>query len=754
MVAVSIRGGAVIGATYSPFTLLHAAFPSPVAYAWVELLHAMIAGLGAYAFFSYALRVSFWPAAVGAWCYPLTGFFVLWAGFPLTSNVVWLPWSLVAVEATIRQGAFGRAAPALAVVTGLVIVSGQLDIAGQVLLTSGLYALWCLADRFRGNIASFQSCRAVVALSAAWLCGILLAAIFVLPVVDYLGTGRRMQDRSAGSEERPPVGVGALPQVVFPDFYGRWQQGWIYITEGNRLESSAAGYVGLVATLLAAPLAFCDPRQLSRNMFWIGLVVLSLAWQLNIPGLVDLLRQPGVNMLAHNRFVFAGAFALLSMATVGLNCVGAQLPRVSAWTLVPRVILVLLCALSFYRMVQIPNRIQPSMPMQVTKDEQTAHEATLTRVATVRQSFRTSALAGAMFCLVAIVGWQILLRSSDRSKSEGLNPDNGPPGEDGDAPNLNVEAVAGRPHWLGAALSLVMILELVWSAYGVNPQCDPDLYYPEIPILTQLASHPPGRILGVNCFPPALNEKYGLRDIRGYDAADPDALLQVLALCQDTAYETYPYARTLWFVPWQDVELPEIVKPSPVLDMLNVRYFIFRKRPPETADVLLKGDEYWVVENPDVLPRVFIPERVESLADERQTLQELASPDFNPREVAYVDSGADLPDRCRGVAQIVDEIPTRIQLRLDMHTPGLVVLADRWDKGWRAWLNGKRAPILRTNYVLRGVVVPSGRGTLEFRYEPQPVVWGMRITAAALAILLAWLAIVAFQSRTSTRCTD
>jgi uncharacterized membrane protein YfhO len=76
-----------------------------------------------------------------------------------------------------------------------------------------------------------------------------------------------------------------------------------------------------------------------------------------------------------------------------------------------------------------------------------------------------------------------------------------------------------------------------------------------------------------------------------------------------------------------------------------------------------------------------------------------------------------------------------------METPGLVVLADLWDKGWQATLNGQRVPILRTNHAIRGVVVPAGAGMLEFRYAPASFAWGLWLAGLAAVALLAWLGI-------------
>jgi uncharacterized membrane protein YfhO len=76
-----------------------------------------------------------------------------------------------------------------------------------------------------------------------------------------------------------------------------------------------------------------------------------------------------------------------------------------------------------------------------------------------------------------------------------------------------------------------------------------------------------------------------------------------------------------------------------------------------------------------------------------------------------------------------------------METPGLVVLADLWDKGWQAYVNGQCVPRLRANQAVRGVVVPAGAGTLEFRYAPASFAWGLRLAGLAAVALLGWLGI-------------
>ena len=92
------------------------------------------------------------------------------------------------------------------------------------------------------------------------------------------------------------------------------------------------------------------------------------------------------------------------------------------------------------------------------------------------------------------------------------------------------------------------------------------------------------------------------------------------------------------------------------------------------------------------------------------------------------------------MARITNEIPTRIMVSVQMATPGLVVLADNWDKGWRAYWNGKPVPVLRTDYAIRGVVLPAGSGTLEFVYQPTSLILGLWLTGVAAIVLVFWLA--------------
>ena len=753
-------------AKYSPFVIPTCFVASWIVLAWMPLCVALVTGLGAYVFCRRMLLVGPWPATIAAWCWPLTGFFIFWLGYYPPLSASWLPWLLLAVDATVqRPGGWG--ALALAAATCLTLVSGQLDVAAQVLLTSGLFAVWRLIDQhgwqdfaprwnpsaaaggsqpfrrrmqaakaiaagcargFWSFLARAMLWRQVPALVGGWALGFLLASPFLLPMLEYTQTGARMARRSLGEEERPPVGLAALPQMVLPDMYGSTQKDSLWFpprdkekqrdAEGNQLESPSVAYAGLLATLFAMPLAWCSRRRRSIVIFLTALGILGASWCVNLPGVVALLRLPGLNMMSHNRFVFATSFAILSLAAIGLDVLQGGNLRPRRWFWLPMSLSALLLLWCLYRAAVLPEPLATQWQVEVMCGRQVGWVHDLAGLWEVQDTLIRSYGAAAALSAFALAGWL---------------------------------ALRFRPvwqRWFLPLLGCLLVADLVWFAYGRPAQCDPALYYPRIPALEEVAKAEPGRIIGFNCLPAELSQSHNLSDVRGYDAVDPMRMVELATIAADSRSRVLPYAITEYMSPKIDWDSSGTMRLSPVLDMLGVRYVIFRGTPPPAIHPDFSSPDYWVKINRRALPRVFVPESVEVTNDKSERLAKLAAADFNPRRVAYVEEPVELPAVCSGSAKIVEEIPTRIKISLDMQTPGLVVLSDLWDAGWHASYDANAIPILRANHAVRGVVVPAGKGTLEFRYEPASFAWGLRLCGLALATMACWgLAVVWIRRR-------
>ena len=69
--------------------------------------------------------------------------------------------------------------------------------------------------------------------------------------------------------------------------------------------------------------------------------------------------------------------------------------------------------------------------------------------------------------------------------------------------------------------------------------------------------------------------------------------------------------------------------------------------------------------------------------------------------------------------------------------PGLLVVSEVYESGWRAYVDGDEVEILPTHHALRGVPIPSGEHTVEMRYDPLSLRLGLWISGIATAAMVA-----------------
>lgn len=142
---------------------------------------------------------------------------------------------------------------------------------------------------------------------------------------------------------------------------------------------------------------------------------------------------------------------------------------------------------------------------------------------------------------------------------------------------------------------------------------------------------------------------------------------------------------------------------------------------------------------PASLPRLRLVHRILPVTGEQAALAALKDPAVDVGRVAVVegatpsvfgDGGADAID-------VDDRGPDRTALTVNADGDALLVQSDTWYPGWRAWLDGREVPLLRTNDLFRGVAVPSGRHSVVIAYRSTAVTLGLILSFAGLAALLA-----------------
>jgi hypothetical protein len=153
-----------------------------------------------------------------------------------------------------------------------------------------------------------------------------------------------------------------------------------------------------------------------------------------------------------------------------------------------------------------------------------------------------------------------------------------------------------------------------------------------------------------------------------------------------------------------------------------------------------------VFENRHALPRAWLVPAVMVLdrAGVLHALKESRLPDgarFDPRETALVEEPVAPPEgRDPGArVRILHVAGDRIDVESESAAPAFLVLSDVFLPGWKARIEGRPARVVRTNYVLRGMLVPAGRHRVSLVYQPLSFYLGCAMSVMALVGTALWL---------------
>lgn len=169
-----------------------------------------------------------------------------------------------------------------------------------------------------------------------------------------------------------------------------------------------------------------------------------------------------------------------------------------------------------------------------------------------------------------------------------------------------------------------------------------------------------------------------------------------------------------------------------VLDMLNTKYVI-------TSD---KQGNQRVQNRSTASGNAWIVNRVTYVDNAKEEMQAINS--FDPKEVAIVHNEfKSLIDSSKvGTSQntsikLVDYRPDHLIYEYSAPQSVLAVFSEiYYDKGWKAYVDGKEIPYMRANYVLRAAQLPGGNHKVEFKFEPASYYVGENISLVASLILL------------------
>ncbi|HLL96374.1 MAG TPA: hypothetical protein VK404_15440, partial [Spirosoma sp.] len=166
------------------------------------------------------------------------------------------------------------------------------------------------------------------------------------------------------------------------------------------------------------------------------------------------------------------------------------------------------------------------------------------------------------------------------------------------------------------------------------------------------------------------------------------------------------------------------------------------------------------IPNPEVLGAAWFVNTVVQVADADAELAAMKT--LNPRDSAVVDKrfGAQLGglpttlDHSGSTIQLTSYRPDKLVYQANAVRDGLVVFSEIYYRGhedWQAFIDGKPAPHLRANYVLRAMRVPAGQHIIEFRFDPPAAKTGDIIDLICNILLIALIGFVIFHEGRTRR---
>lgn len=267
------------------------------------------------------------------------------------------------------------------------------------------------------------------------------------------------------------------------------------------------------------------------------------------------------------------------------------------------------------------------------------------------------------------------------------------------------------------AVIAVTVFDLFRFGWKFTPFTPRDYFFPVTAMVSFLQSQPaPYRVMSTDnrIMPPNVNAYYGIESVEGYDPI------------YDSRYEE--------FIAALNRGEPNITPPfgfnriitlsrtdSPLLRLLNVPYILSLDdmKNPDMELMYTEGNTRMYFYK-KAMPRMYPVESIYVSSSEQDAINRLYSTEFNPAKEAVVEENIMVAASTlteTDMVKITEYSAGQIRATTAFDQPHVVVIANMFDPGWKAAVDGKETRIFRTNYLFQGVLVPGGDHIITLRYN-------------------------------------
>ncbi len=616
------------------------------------------------------------PGLLGGLAFAFCGFFAGWLEFPTFLSVG--VWLPLGMLAVdlVVERRRLRWAALLAVAVGMPFLGGHLQITTYVIVALGLYAIWQL---FAAAPAG-QRRRAAALLLIGAAAGAFVAMPQALPTLEYarvnVPKGGAFRDIQRNALQPQEAALAVLPNL-----FGNPVD---YNHWGSQAYPELSFYLGIVTLVLAVAGAVAAAGPL--RWFLLALAGLALLAALGTPvAMLMYYLIPGFKQIAGlPRIMFLWDFALAGLAALGLQALIERRPRAALAASLASGAVVLI-ALVAWQMVQgalLSAGLRPQIAANAL-----AH---LPRHALTACGLAVLSCGACLLCV---------------AKRAALK-------------NLGV-----------AAAVMLLAIDLLPFSRRLAPMVDGRALTSSPPSLRYLQVQASGlRVISVgpdfmNIFPPNLQMAWGIASPFGSDSFCPRWQGEVLARLGSTT---------------QGAASPSLT--SKVADFLAARFVLTAlELPSETGLVPIGKPDAYLYARPKARPRATLVSGVQ-VAPGQAALAALFDPRTDLSATVVLEKGSDSPPASAGAALVEQGSPNLARVYCLGTKPGWLVLADTFYAGWRAFVDGKSAPIERADYAYRAVPVGAGPHKVVMAFYPATVAAGLFLAGLGLAVICALLA--------------
>jgi hypothetical protein len=722
----------VQSSVFYPLSALIYLLPFPLGYSTFVIVHYILAAMCMYALMRH------WNSSPFASV--LAGLVFAFGGYMQSLNdtlafltaTAWLPLILLFFSKALQERRIVYSLVTMLLI-GLQVFSGDASFCVlSTMLCTGMYALFVPR-----SIAACTTRTRAGMLLTVWLGGLLLAAVVLLPFIEYV----RFSDRAAGLAPEEALRWSLHPlelfQFVHPYLFGRlvpntrwFGQLWLDTV-----------YIGIFPLCFSALYMLYSRSAYKLFLTSLALLGLFLALGSYNPLLSFIMHtMPALRLMQYPvKFILLSAFALAVMSGFGVDEFFARMRKRRTIRGILKPLLLPVCALLAILLAAAAAQEQLfRLFLSVYPDTH--------YFAPLRDGCFFDLYRGVFFAILLSGGFAALVWCTICLKKTPSLPaaiiaivlcaDLFMLGAPGDVWLDRQEVL--RPGAVTQALqrdtSLYRIYSLSRIAAGASYSHTPQLSFDRVyRVLTQT-------------LPPNLHLYHGLAsvdeyaemlNVRHYNVFGP-VLLHLAGRSDEPAASQYC---------------------RKIFSMLNVKYIISPRALPELQFELMHDGPVKIYRNQEVWPRVFMAERVIVCSDDATVLKQLYSADFEPQTVfvpqaeltalplklrtAITSEG---PHHNTQAVTVVRYEANRVELQVETKSSGLLVLSDTWFPGWIALVNDTKSPILRVNHTLRAVALKPGISQIEFLYRPLSFIAGLIVSLSMLLAVIATLAAIWLRS--------